>query len=567
MIRHTHTIWFAAILFGVLLYAPCASAQANEPELEPVSDRLMNNPPDTAAALDPEQALAVEENAVALPLESVLLLALKNNLDITFARMQPAAAETDIMREEGQFDTTFTSEFSKYREKKQVANFLAGAVPEDPTLPIPEDEATIWQERYEFDAGLKKRFTLGTQADLTLRHKDSSSDLPFAGLVPEYYSELVLGLTQPLLKDFGIEVGRSFIKIAGLNYEVSEEQLRQDVMDVLYQVESFYWDLYFRIEDLDNKKKSLERAKDLQRTFRIRIDAGTLAPIEIHQADAEVALRTQEVILAQSRVRRAEDDLKKALNLYRDDRYWNVSVQPADAPAKSEIQPVANECVAIAMEKRPDIKQARLGLDISSTELRYRKNQLLPRLDLFGSIGTNGLSGGNNPVTIFDDPTVPSPPPPPSPWRGKRNDSFEYMRDRDYYTYQVGVRLEFPLENRIARSQHTRARIEAAQAETTLKNVENTVINEVRDAIRVIVTSRELIDSSIATVRFNQEKLKAEEKKYDVGMSTAYAVLDYQADLANAESNLALAYAEHRKALANLMRVMGTLIEEKGLTM
>jgi len=97
--------------------------------------------------------------------------------------------------------------------------------------------------------------------------------------------------------------------------------------------------------------------------------------------------------------------------------------------------------------------------------------------------------------------------------------------------------------------------------------VENTIINEVREAIRLIETSRRVIDSSSATLTFTQEKLKAEQKKYDVGMSTAFAVLEYQSDLANAESNLAFAYAEHRKSLTNLMRVMGTLLEEKGLVL
>jgi len=543
------TLWLLGIVGSVATFAPCVSAQAPEAAVNPAPEAAVNTAPEAPGNPAPESALTiVDENTIALPLESVLLLALKNNLDITFARMQPEVAETDIMREKGQFDTTFTSEFSKYHEKKQVANFLAGAIPG--ADPVTE----IWQERYEFDAGLKKRFTLGTQADLSLHHKESSSDLGFAGLIPEYYSELVLGLTQPLLKDFGIEVGRTFIKIASLNYEVSEEQFRQDVMGVLYQVESFYWDLYYCISDLGSKKKSLERAKDFQRTFRVRIEAGTLAPIEIHQADAEVAQRTQEVILAESRVRNAEDNLKKALNLYRDERYWNVAVQPADMPERSAIQPVAVDCIEIALEKRPDIKQAKLGQDISNTQLRYSKNQLLPRLDLFGSIGTNGLSG---------DPVVGGD----TTWKGNRKDSFEYLDEHDYYSYQLGIRLEFPLENRIARSQHTRARIEAAQSEITLKNVENTAINEVRDAIRVIVTSRELIDSCIATLKFNQEKLKAEEKKYDVGMSTAFAVLDYQEDLADAERNLALAYAEHRKSLANLQRVMGTLLEEKGLTM
>lgn len=528
------TLWLFGIVF-ILAGVQCAAAQTSMADNQ------------TAPA-----ALGIVDNTVELPLESVLILALKNNLDITFARMQPEVAATDIQREEGQFDTLFTSEFSKYRERKQVASALAGST----------SSADIWQERYNFDAGLKKLFTLGTQAELKLSHEESRSDLPFSGLIPQYYSELVLGLTQPLLRDFGIEIGRSYIQIANLNYEKSEQQLRQDVMDVLYQTEALYWDLYFRISDLENKKKSLERARDFQRTFRIRIEAGTLAPIEIYQADAEVALRSQEVIVAEARVRQGEDNLKAALDIYKDNRYWNVHFALIDTPERSLIEPVPGECIAIAMEKRPDFKQAQLGLDIRNVEVRYTKNQLMPRLDLLGSIGTNGLSGKNSDVT-FGGVTYPGD----SPWDGDRKDSFQYMRDLDYYTYQIGVRIEFPLENRLARSQHTRARVQAAQAAVDLQSVENKIITEVREAIRLVETTRRVIDSSTATLTFTQEKLKAEEKKYEVGMSTAFAVLEYQSDLVNAESNLAFAYAEHRKSIVNLMRVMGTLLEEKGLVL
>ncbi len=122
------------------------------------------------------------------------------------------------------------------------------------------------------------------------------------------------------------------------------------------------------------------------------------------------------------------------------------------------------------------------------------------------------------------------------------------MDDLDYYSYEIGVRIEFPLENRQAKSQHRRARVQAAQASVDLQSVENIIINEVRQAIRVIETSRRVIDSSSATLMFTNEKLKAEEKKYEVGMSTAFAVLEYQSDLATAESNLAFAYSEHRKS-------------------
>ena len=167
--------------------------------------------------------------------------------------------------------------------------------------------------------------------------------------------------------------------------------------------------------------------------------------------------------MAEARVRQAEDNLKAALDLYNDNRYWDVHFEPVDVPEKSLLEPVPRECIAIALEKRPDFKQAQLGVDIRNVEVRYTKNQLLPKLDLLGSIGTNGLSGGNNPVSFGGSPAVDSP------WRGNRADSLDYMDDLDYYSYQIGVRLEFPLENRLARSQHTRARVQAARPQLIFK--------------------------------------------------------------------------------------------------
>ena len=104
--------------------------------------------------------------------------------------------------------------------------------------------------------------------------------------------------------------------------------------------------------------------------------------------------------MADARVRQAEDNLKAALDLYKDDRYWNVNFSLIDTPEKSLIAPVPVECIAIALEKRPDFKQAKLGLDIRKVEVKYTKNQLLPRLNLLGSIGTNGLSGDAQPVGL-----------------------------------------------------------------------------------------------------------------------------------------------------------------------
>ena len=184
--------------------------------LLPVAEtaRAQDTGEDNATALElPE----IHNNQISLPLKSVLMLALKNNLDITFASLQPEIAATDVSREKSAYDTMFTAQFSKYRENKQVGNALSGGTA----------SGVIYQEQHDLDVLLQKRFTLGTIAELELKHQQYQSDLPFLGLKPQYSGDLAFSLTQPLLRDFGIAIGRSLIKIATLNHEVSERQFRQ----------------------------------------------------------------------------------------------------------------------------------------------------------------------------------------------------------------------------------------------------------------------------------------------------------------------------------------------------
>jgi len=183
-------------------------------------------------------SLEIKDEQVKLPLKSTLILALKNNLDIKFLSMNPKAAETDILREKGSFDTLFSTQMVKAHERKQVANSLMGG----------GSSASVYTQNVNFEGGFQKKFTAGTLAELKLTHQEAKSDLAFMGLNPEYSGELALSLTQPLLRDFGISIGKSQIRIATLNFESSQNEFKKNVMDVLYQIESHYWDLTFRIE-------------------------------------------------------------------------------------------------------------------------------------------------------------------------------------------------------------------------------------------------------------------------------------------------------------------------------
>lgn len=499
------------------------------------------------------EQLIIENDQIKVQLKSALILALKNNLSIKFESLKKDIDETEIMREKGKYDTLFSGQWNKNRSVSQVGSALGSS-----------SSPTVMQERYTLDTKLQKKFTPGTQAEIKMTHEEFMTDVPFQGLKPQYKGELIASITQPLLKDFGISIGKSMIRIANLNYQMSQNEFKKKVMDILYQVESAYWDLYFSMEDLASKEKSLQRAENLRREFKIRIDAGTLAPIEIYQAEAEVALRQQEVIVAQAAVKEAEDRLKTALNLYDNERYWNITLLPMDKPMVEKTVPDLTRCVKTALEKRPDIIEAKLGIKAADIQVKYSKNQTLPRVDLIGSLGTSGMAGRPASTAGAFGLLYPGMK---SPWEGHWKEVHDYMDDGDYYSYLIGIKIEFPLENRVARSQYAKAKLQSAQAVTGLKNMENEIINEVRDAVRRVETSRKLIESATASLRLAQEKLKAEEKKYSVGMSTAHDVLEFQEDLAKAESTLAFAETSYSKAIANLARVQGTLLEEKGLMM
>ena len=527
-------IIFAAVALCICLVAMPRPASAQE---EPAPDLIL-----------------VEGNVIKLPLQSVIFLALKNNLQIAFQSLAPDIVETEIMREESFYDPDFSLQYGKTRSVQQVGNFLTGAGAD-----------SVYQQAWDLKMGVMKQFVTGTSAELKWNATDSKTDFTFQQLVPQYKSDLTLNLTQPLLKDFGIEIGESMIKIANLNFEISQYEFKNQVMEILNGIEKSYWSLYFQIKDYEARQKSLKAAEDLLREFKIRIDAGTLAPIEIYQAEAEVAERKQDLIVAADLVKDTEDRLKTSLNFYDKQEYWDVEIIPAADPRSGPITVDFTQSLQEAFTYRPDYIQAKMDIEARNIMVKYTKNQTLPRVDLFGTLGTMGLAGRGNPdaASIGGGGGI----------GGRKNladtrwnDVADSMASGDYYNYAAGVKIQFPFGNRFAKSQYSRAKLESARAATLLKDVENNVINDVRGAVRQIDTDIKRIEAARATMRLADERLKAEQKKYAVGLSTTHDLLEFQDELAKAESRYAFAKAAYEQNLADLAKVKGTLLESHNIT-
>src|SRR3989338_2206615 len=308
-------------------------------------------------------------NALFLSLKEGIALTLKNNLEISIERINPRISETEITRSEAEFDYSLNASTSVGKNRTPSASAFASP---------PEAE----NEAFSVSAGIKKRSATGTNYQLSLDTQRTMSNSKFQGLKPQYTSNLNLSVTQNLLKDFGVDVNTAKIKIASNNRDISINQLKSKGIVIISQVEEIYWDMVFAIEDLKVKRESFKLAQDLEKRIRIQVEVGTMAPLEITQAQAEVAVREEDVIISQNRVESTEDRLKKIINI-EEKGGWDLAIVTIDTPKMMAEEIILEESMKTALENRPEYSQAKTDLKNKNIQVEYKKNQLYPALDIF----------------------------------------------------------------------------------------------------------------------------------------------------------------------------------------
>jgi outer membrane protein TolC len=464
-----------------------------------------------------------------LSLKESILLGLKNNLDIAIEGFNPKIRETDVTVAQAVFDPTAFAEIFFSKSKLQNRSALSTNV-------VTDNEDV-------FGAGGIRQF-LPTGANYEVRYGSNrnNTDTSFLQtLNPAYLNDLALTLTQPLLKNFGVDVNRTAIKIAQNDREISADLLRARVMDVVTQVQTQYWDLVFSLEDLKVAQRSLGLAKELSQLNRARVRAGVAAPVEVTQAEADVAAREAGVTVAEKQVRDAEDRLKVTLNIPAQGD-WGGPILPAD-PA--QFDPVSIDLpggIADALQNRPEYRAAKVDLASRELNVRFTRNQLLPDLAIEGRVGTNGL-GGNF---------------------GKAN---EELSSGDFYEARAGLVFTVPLGNRAARAEFLKAQLGRDQAQVSLRNLELNITAEVREAARRIERDAKLVDQTRAARLLADENLRIETKRLEAGVSTTFEVLRFQRELAVVQSAEVRAVTDYNKAIAALDRARGVVLEKYGMRM
>lgn len=490
-----------------------------------------------------------QERELSLTLDECILRAMKNNLNVAVQVLNPELADISVSLAKENFLPNLSLRYDLRDTNQPSASFL-------------EAENVYSEDFNAYFVSISQLIPTGGSFSISLGSSKTESNQRFQTLNPSYGSSLVFNFSQPLLRDFGFKISRREILIARHNSDISVNQFRGILMNTIYDVVSAYWNLVYSIENLKVQKQSLKLAEDLLAKNKREVEVGMLAPIEILAAQSEVATREADILHAEAEVKNNEDLLKKIINLETEDLKGELRIVPADEPNIQVEEVSLEEALTTALENRPDLQATKIEIKSNELDLSYAKNQLLPQLSLNARYTSPGLSG----TQIIYDPNDPFGP----PMDIIQRQASEAMKDSlgfEYKNWWLWVTFSLPLNTVLSRAQQAQARISLNQAMLRLKDQEQQVFLEVKNAVRSVETNYKRAQAYRVARELAEKKLEAEQKKLKVGLTTNYSVLLHQRDLANARSTELRALIDYHLSLADLDRVMGISLKKKNISL
>ena len=482
-----------------------------------------------------------------LSLEDCIVKAMRNNLSVAVEILNPEMADISISLAKERFMPDLSFGYNRQNTNSPSISFIEG-------------DETITSNYYDYSARLSQIIPTGGSFSIALSSYKIESNQKFQTVNPRFGSTLTFYFTQPLLKNLGTKINRNEIILARNNKDISDNQFKTMLMDTIYEVESAFWNLAHSIEDLKAKRQSLELARDLLEKNKREVEVGTLAPIEILSAESEVATREADILQAEAMIKNNEDRLKTVINLAAEGGNADIEIVPVGKPDFTLREVSFEEALATALETRPDLQVIEVDIKNKEINLSYAKNQLLPDLSFSASYWSPGVSGNQiiyDPFDPFGPPVMVIP--------GGPSSALKDALGLKFTNWSVGLNLNIPLNTVFSRAQHAQAKVDLKQTSLRLKEQEQQVIMEIRNAVRTVQTNFKRVQAYRAARELAERKLEAEEKKLKVGLTTNYVVLQYQRDLADARSFELRAMIDYVLSSAQLDRAMGTSLEKKNI--
>jgi outer membrane protein TolC len=455
-----------------------------------------------------------------LTLKDVIYYALKNNLGLQVQRTQTRAARLNLRFNRAQQYLPNLSVNSEYSKSSQPSTYLYNGVD------VVEGETLLWI------AAINQRTPLGGRFSISLYNQRRETNVVVAAFNPVLITAGSVSYRQPLLRNFGTLASNYQIRISANNHKISQFQLEEAIVDLVYEVEAAYWELVYAHQSLEAEEMALKRAKDLLNQNEIKVKVGTAAPIEILSSKATVARNESAVIQAEQAIQTREEALKRILNMSKEP----FSIIPKEEPQIKNISIDFDTALKEAIENRADMKRTRINLESNNLTVKYQRNQALPDIQLTAGLTSYGVGG-----TVWFFP-IRNPFDPD--FQRIMVEEITYMDTikgifkLENNFFDVVLRLQIPIPTTAERARLSQAKIQRESAVFELKDLENTIYSEVNDVTRQLENNKKLVEADKIALELEGENLKAEEKKLSVGLSTNFQVLQYQQQYATAQAQL-----------------------------
>ena len=528
-------------LFVCLIFALAAPLSAQSKWTEEFLARLNPAEQRSTQAAPPTPAVGgvFQTGTIPIGIQEVINMMLDNNLDIRSNRFTPrsTALQTLVFYRALQPSLRFSSTISS--DTQASTSQVNGA-------------DVLRTVRHQFALNFSQQLPWGTSITIDASTNRSSNNSANSTFNPSFTSAIRYAVGQHLLKDRGRLINTRQIIVGQNNEKLSEIQFETQITNLIVTAQKTYWDLVFAAEDFKVKTRSLELAQQTLAENQTKVQIGTLAPIEVKLTESEVANRRRDLINSTGSVVTNEDQIKKLVSSETDPSLFLVRLSTMDSPRRpgSVIIPSLEEAVGIAMENRPELRQAALELQNRDIDVTYTKNQKLPILDATLSYTQNGTGGTRTLRDGFNGSVISVVP-------GGLWDAYGQLFSFGYPGYSLNVVLQIPLKNKAARADHERAVTEKGLSESRLNVTRQQIALEVRNALTMIEQARGSIETAQIARELAKEQADAEQTRFNLGTSTLRFVLEEQRNMAQAETVELQSLVTFNKALVDLDKSMG----------
>jgi len=481
----------------------------------------------------PTLAVTPGEDVRPLTIDEAVRLALDNNLGIRIARFNPQVQDLSVALARSAWVPAFSTLIEGAGTTTPNSGFLSGAS-------TGQNKTTTG--RMLSNVGIVQQTPWGGSYSVGWDSTRSTTTNVLSSFSPQLQSSLSLDIRQPLLRNFSIDNLRQQVILSEKDRDIADFGLQQTVATTSRAVRNAYWDLAYANASLVVQQQSLDLARESLRETNARIQIGTTAPIDAVEAQAEVATRQQNVIVAEAQIETAQDNLRALIFNPSSPDFWTTRIAPTELPAFEPTAVDVDGAVRSALQNRTDLLQARKSLEAADINIKYYRNQTLPDVSAILDYGLTGL-GGTPVLRSSSGIGIPVAVP-----LGTARNFGSVLGDlfgNQYPSWTLGLSISYPLGHSPQEANLAKAQLQTTQAETQLKNAELQVVTQVRNVARQVVTNERLIDSTRAARELAEQRLDAEQKKLAAGTSTNFLVFQAQRDLAQArndELNAILAY-------------------------